>query len=258
MNLKILYLFLILLCTLNLFGQNSDYDAKFLYLKAEDAFNNGNFEDAIAYCEKAANSLGKGNFKISSLQLSAYKELLITDCYNKRLMDSTYIDSLINSFISSPEISSSSQEVFVSIKQFELDYRNHKTNPCLDQYPYLKENINKPGVLHTSSGLQYTILRTGKGPLPNVNSIVKVHYVGSLIDGTIFDSSIERKSPAEFVVNSVIKGWVEALLLMPVGSKWKITVPPYLGYGSKAVGKLIPANSILEFELELISIVKEN
>ena len=118
------------------------------------------------------------------------------------------------------------------------------------------DNAKKnPNIKSLPSGVQYEVLKAGTGEKPTPTSKVTTHYHGTLTDGTIFDSSVERKEPATFPVNGVIKGWQEALPMMNVGSKWKIYVPSALAYGSRAVGK-IPANSILIFEIELLNIEK--
>ena len=118
------------------------------------------------------------------------------------------------------------------------------------------DNAKKnPNIKTLPSGVQYEVLKAGTGEKPTPTSKVTTHYHGTLTDGTIFDSSVERKEPATFPVNGVIKGWQEALPMMNVGSKWKIYVPSALAYGSRAVGK-IPANSILIFEIELLNIEK--
>lgn len=121
---------------------------------------------------------------------------------------------------------------------------------------FLAENKNKPGVVTLPSGLQYEIMKAGEGPKPTINNTVKTHYHGTLIDGTIFDSSVKRGQPAEFPVGGVIQGWVEALQLMPVGSKWKLFVPYNLAYGERAAGQEIKPYSTLIFEVELLEIVK--
>jgi len=120
---------------------------------------------------------------------------------------------------------------------------------------FLAENAKKPGVKTTPSGLQYEVIKLGNGPLPTDTNSVKVNYHGTLIDGTVFDSSVERKTPITFKVNQVIKGWTEALKLMPVGSKFKIYVPQELAYAGADRGKIKPF-SMLIFEVELISIEK--
>ena len=120
---------------------------------------------------------------------------------------------------------------------------------------YLAAHARMPGVVTTPSGLQYEVLTQGKGPKPKSSDVVKVHYQGTLIDGSIFDSSIQRGEPATFELDQVIPGWTEALQLMPVGSKYRVTVPPDLGYGEQGVGP-IPPNSVLIFEVELLGIEK--
>lgn len=120
---------------------------------------------------------------------------------------------------------------------------------------FLKENAKKAGVVTTASGLQYEVIKKGTGALPNDSSRVKVHYHGTLIDGTVFDSSVDRGEPAVFGVNQVIKGWTEALKLMPVGSKYKLYIPQELAYGSQSMGNIKPFSALI-FEVELIGIEK--
>jgi FKBP-type peptidyl-prolyl cis-trans isomerase FklB len=119
---------------------------------------------------------------------------------------------------------------------------------------FFEKNGKEPGVVTTPSGLQYKVLTEGKGPKPDSTSTVTVNYVGTLLDGTEFDSSIKRGQPVSFPVGNVIKGWTEALQLMPVGSKWKLFIPPQLGYGEHGAGQQIGPNAALIFEVELISI----
>jgi len=121
---------------------------------------------------------------------------------------------------------------------------------------FLAANKNKPGVITTASGLQYTILKEGTGPKPGPTDKVKVHYHGTLIDGRVFDSSVDRGQPIELSVNGVIPGWTEALQLMPVGSKWKLFIPSSLAYGDQQAGELIAQGSTLIFDVELLDIVK--
>ncbi len=118
---------------------------------------------------------------------------------------------------------------------------------------FLTQNKAKPGVTVTASGLQYEVLASGTGAKPKSTDTVRVHYHGTLVDGTVFDSSVERGEPFEFPVTGVIPGWVEALQLMAVGDKWKLTIPSAIGYGARANGK-IPANAVLIFEVELLGI----
>ncbi|MEM9101066.1 MAG: FKBP-type peptidyl-prolyl cis-trans isomerase [Pseudomonadota bacterium] len=119
---------------------------------------------------------------------------------------------------------------------------------------FLAANAKKSGVKTLESGLQYKVLTEGKGKKPAKTDTVRVHYKGTLIDGTEFDSSYKRNKPAEFPVTGVIRGWVEALQLMPIGSKWELTIPADLAYGSVSRPS-IPANSVLVFEVELLDVV---
>lgn len=123
---------------------------------------------------------------------------------------------------------------------------------------FVKKNKKKRRVITTDSGLQYKIIKKGKGHKPSLEDKVTVHYKGSLIDGTEFDSSYKRNLPATFPVAKVIKGWTEALQLMTVGSKWILYIPPELGYGDRGAGATIKPNSLLIFEVELLEIVSEH
>ena len=120
---------------------------------------------------------------------------------------------------------------------------------------FLEENAKKEGVITLPSGLQYQIITEGNGKKPSATDKVKCHYEGTLIDGTLFDSSIKRGQPAVFGVNQVIKGWVEALQLMSEGSKWRLFIPSELGYGAQQAGEMIPPHSTLIFEVELIEVL---
>lgn len=120
---------------------------------------------------------------------------------------------------------------------------------------FLVENKKRAGVITLPSGLQYEVITEGKGAKPKATDRVKCHYEGQLINGQVFDSSVKRGEPAVFGVNQVIPGWVEALQLMPVGSKWKLYIPSDLAYGEKGAGEAIAPNSTLIFEVELLDIV---
>ena len=122
---------------------------------------------------------------------------------------------------------------------------------------FLEENKKKAGVVTLPSGLQYEIITEGKGKLTKATDQVKCHYEGTLLDGTLFDSSIKRGQPAVFGVNQVIPGWVEALQLMPEGSKWKLYIPSDLAYGAQGAGEMIPPHSTLVFEVELLEVLNK-
>lgn len=119
---------------------------------------------------------------------------------------------------------------------------------------FLAENAKKPGITTTESGLQYEVMTMGEGAKPTATDKVTVHYHGTLTDGTVFDSSVERGEPATFPLNGVITGWTEALQLMPVGSKFRIFLPSDLAYGERGAGQMIGPHATLIFEVELLSI----
>lgn len=120
---------------------------------------------------------------------------------------------------------------------------------------FLEDNQKNPNVKTLPSGLQYEVLKEGNGKKPSATDRVKCDYEGTLIDGTLFDSSIKRGEPAVFGVNQVIPGWVEALQLMTEGSKWRLYIPAELGYGAQGAGELIPPHSTLIFDVELIEVL---
>lgn len=129
-------------------------------------------------------------------------------------------------------------------------------DPLTAGQQYLAENAKKPGVKTTKSGIQYEVIKSGKGASPKATDTVHCHYEGTLIDGTIFDSSYKRGEPIDFALNQVIPGWTEILQLMKEGDKWKVTIPSNLAYGQRGAGRDIPPNSTLIFTIELISVVK--
>lgn len=148
------------------------------------------------------------------------------------------------------------------LRQFRLDMtRKHqeKRNKLgeknkVEGKAFLEKNAKKEGVKTTASGLQYEVIKEGTGPSPKAEDKVKVHYRGTLIDGTEFDSSYNRGEPALFVLKGVIKGWVEGVQLMKVGAKYRFAIPPELAYGERGAGVKIGPHAVLIFEIELISI----
>ena len=141
----------------------------------------------------------------------------------------------------------------IKAKALEAKYGENKAAGI----KFLEENKTKEGVITTESGLQYKVIKAGKGEIPTKESSVKVNYKGTLIDGTEFDSSYKRNAPATFRADQVIKGWTEALTMMPVGSKWELYIPQELAYGSRETGGLIKPFSTLIFEVELLEIEKK-
>ncbi len=140
-------------------------------------------------------------------------------------------------------------------KQAELNKVKYK-DYIAENEAFLAKNKEKQGVVTTASGLQYEVIKMGTGEKPTSQSTVKVHYVGTLIDGTEFDSSVKKGQPVQFPVSGVIPGWTEALQLMPVGSKFRLFIPQNLAYGSRAGSEVIKPYSTLIFEVELLDIVK--
>lgn len=154
----------------------------------------------------------------------------------------------IMSFVSERQAAQASQKA----EQDKLLFKDY----IAENKAFLVKNKEKSGVSVTPSGLQYEVIKMGTGPKPTENNTVKVHYSGTLIDGTEFDSSIKRKEPAQFPVSGVIPGWTEALQLMPVGSKFRLVIPENLAYGANQAGEIIKPFSTLIFEVELLEIVK--
>ncbi len=142
-----------------------------------------------------------------------------------------------------------------SMKKHEAEMAGMKNKGLEEAAKFLAENKTKEGVKSTESGLQYKVISSGTGTeSPKATDKVTVHYTGRLIDGSVFDSSVQRGEPATFGLGQVIKGWTEALQLMKVGDKWEVYIPPDLGYGEAGMGPQIKPNSLLIFEVELISI----
>lgn len=141
-------------------------------------------------------------------------------------------------------------DFFVKLQQEKLE-NNKKAGA-----EFLSINRNKEGVVELPSGLQYQVLKKGNGEKPKATDKVKCHYHGTLINGTVFDSSVERGEPAVFGVNQVIPGWVEALQMMETGSKWRLFIPSTLAYGEHGASETIEPNSTLIFDVELLDIVK--
>lgn len=141
----------------------------------------------------------------------------------------------------------------ISDKLFQMKNEKAEANLKAGQ-EFLATNKDNPGVTALESGLQYLVLTEGTGAKPGAKDKVTCHYHGTLIDGTVFDSSVQRGQPATFPLDRVISGWTEGLQLMPTGSKWRFFIPPHLGYGDRQVSAQIGPNSTLVFDVELISV----
>ncbi len=178
------------------------------------------------------------NSGIKNLQVEDFVKGL-TDVLNEKQPDITYDEAkeVINEF-------------FIKLQKEKMEI-NKKAGE-----EFLHINKGRAGVVELPSGLQYQILKQGNGAKPKATDKVKCHYHGILINGTVFDSSVQRGQPAVFGVNQVIPGWVEALQLMPVGSKWRLFIPSNLAYGEQGAGEMIEPNSTLIFDVELLDIVK--
>ena len=177
--------------------------------------------------------------------------------------DPANVDDLIAGFIQAIKGDSSSMKMTPQAAQaymqtyfMEASTRDAKKTKEEGE-KFLNENKTKKDVITTESGLQYQVVTEGTGEKPTAEDKVKVHYTGTLLDGTVFDSSVERGEPAEFGVGQVIKGWTEVLQLMPAGSKYIVWIPSELAYGERGAGGDIKPNSTLKFEIELLEIVKD-
>ncbi len=152
----------------------------------------------------------------------------------------------------------SAENCNMTIQQKLQQYMSEKNEKAKEEgIKFLEENKKRPGVVTLPSGLQYEIIKEGTGPIPKSTDTVKAHYAGSLIDGKEFDNSYKRGEPITIPVTGVIQGWVQALQLMPVGSKWKLVIPSDLGYGDRGAGGAIPGGAVLVFDIELLEIVNK-
>lgn len=149
------------------------------------------------------------------------------------------------------------REAFAAVREEQMAKQKLEAEGALQKgADFLAENAKKEGVTVTESGLQYEVLVPGAGETPTAEDTVEVNYHGTLIDGSVFDSSVERGDSVKFQVNRVIAGWTEALQMMKVGDKWRLTIPAELAYGAQSPSPKIPANSALVFEVELLGVEK--
>lgn len=171
-------------------------------------------------------------------------------------LDIEYFTKGLNAILNNGEITMSPDKVNQVLGDFfEEIQKKAEGNNTEAGKAFLAENKNKPGVVELPSGLQYSVITEGTGVKATAKNQVKVHYTGTLIDGTVFDSSVSRGEPATFGVTQVISGWVEGLQLMSKGAKYKFFIPSNLAYGAQGAGKTIGPNSTLIFEVELLEIL---
>jgi FKBP-type peptidyl-prolyl cis-trans isomerase FklB len=176
----------------------------------------------------------------------------LTDLNEEVLMAAIYASLDKDSLVISPQEGNSIINNYIKGIQEKIGAEN-----LAKGQKFLEENKTKEGIVVTASGLQYRIINEGDGAKPLATDKVTVNYKGTTIDGKEFDSSYKRNEPATFAANRVIKGWTEALQLMPIGSKWELFIPSNLAYGPRAMGADIQANETLIFEVELLDIVKD-
>jgi FKBP-type peptidyl-prolyl cis-trans isomerase FklB len=170
-------------------------------------------------------------------------------------LDINAISKAINDVFEGNDLDISEEESMQVLQEYFRKLAKEKQEKVTEVgASYLVENGAREGVITTESGLQYEVMKSGDGAKPSATDQVSVHYHGMLTDGTVFDSSVDRGEPATFAVNGVIPGWVEALQLMSVGDKWKLTIPSELAYGDRGAGGLIGPGATLVFEVELLGI----
>lgn len=197
------------------------------------------------------NALDSMSYALGVSMSTFYKEQGV------KSINTALLSKAVNDFFAGKPQLLNEEQTNMSISNYLQQLKGEKAaaNKKLGQ-EFLAANKVKPGVVTLPSGLQYQVISEGTGPKPLPSDKVKCHYHGTLIDGTIFDSSVDRGQPIDFPVTGVIKGWIEALQLMPVGSKWKLFIPSDLAYGDNQAGPSIKPGSTLIFDVELLEIVK--
>lgn len=212
--------------------------------KMENRIDSVSYSLGINYAQRIQN-----DFKRNGLDTVVNKNIVakaLTDALNgkKTEIDKNKANVIINKYIKEKQAKDADK------------IKKQSGDNLLAGRKFLEKNKTKEGVVELESGLQYKILVKGNGERPVATNKVSVHYHGTLIDGTVFDSSVERGKPSVFTLNQVIKGWTEGLQLMPVGSKWQLFIPAELAYGERGTGEDIGPNMTIIFDVELISILQ--
>ena len=219
----------------------------------------------------SCSNTGENEHQISQVELNDYMDTVSYSVgvdigksfrYQEMDIDPIVLAKGLDDAFNEKEIKLTEEEVQLTLVKFRQEFQQKQREiaqrkaqeAAKTEELYLAESSKKEGVVTLPSGLQYKVIRPGDGPSPLQTDKVKVHYKGTLTDGSVFDSSYDRGEPISFPVNGVIKGWTEALLLMQVGAKWELTIPSKLGYGARGSGGGIPPNSTLHFEVELLEI----
>lgn len=236
-------------------------------MKIRSLFILGAFAVVVAASSCQSGKSGKNVKLETSLDSASYALGVLIGDNNKRQMERTpgakelkteILVAAMSKSINGEETVISAEDANKIIRTYFETISNKEGEKNLAEgKAFLEENKKKEGVVTLPSGLQYEILKEGNGTKPTAEDKVKCHYHGTLLNGKVFDSSVERGEPAVFPVSGVIKGWTEALQLMPVGSKWKLYIPSDLAYGERGAGADIGKNSTLIFEVELLEIVKD-
>jgi len=173
-------------------------------------------------------------------------------------INTDYVAKAFHDVLNNKPLTISEDECSMNIQQKLQQFMANKVSAVKEAgTKFLEENKKRPGVVTLPDGLQYEIITKGTGPIPKATDTVQANYVGTLINGEEFGNSYKRGQPLTIPVSAVIRGWTEALELMPVGSKWKLFVPSDLGYGDRGAGSAIPGGSALIFEIELLNIVNK-
>ena len=173
-------------------------------------------------------------------------------------LNTEYVKKAFNDVFNGKPLAISEEECNMNIQQKLQEFMTRKISGVKEAgQKFLEENKKRPEVVTLPDGLQYEIITKGSGPIPKATDTVKAHYAGTLLDGTEFDNSYKRGQPLTIPVSGVIRGWTEALELMPVGSKWKLYIPSDLAYGDRGAGGAIPGGATLIFTIELLDIVNK-